>query len=63
LLVTMRLVAPGSLEPPPATRPIVARACGVESWDALVCAYDAARALIGGEWRRISGVTGDSAAS
>src|SRR3546814_3706055 len=34
-LVVSRLVSPKSTEPPHATRPLAARACGVESWDAL----------------------------
>jgi glutamate-ammonia-ligase adenylyltransferase len=46
LLVTLRLVAPDSTEPPPASRALVARACGSEHWKALLAAYDAARAAI-----------------
>jgi len=54
MLIALRLVAPDSAEPPEASRRLVARRCGHDDWDGLMAAYDAARALIGGEWRRIS---------
>ena len=57
MLITLRLVAPGSDEPPDASKPLVARACGSDGWEALVAAYADARALIGGEWQRVSGVS------
>ena len=38
-----RLVSPSSAEPPDATRPLVARACGLPDWDALLAAHDEAR--------------------
>ena len=54
LLVTLRLVSPASAEPPPASRPLVARSCGQPDWAALVKAYETARTLIRDEWRRVS---------
>ena len=51
MLVTFRLVAPRSDEPPPATRELVARACGFEDWGALLAAHDAARQRISQLWR------------
>jgi len=54
MLITLRLVAPDSAEPPEASRALVAQCCAHTDWDALMAAYAAARALIGQEWRRIS---------
>ena len=54
MLVTMRLVSPGSAEPPAQSRALVARACGVADWQALVSAYGMARAVVAGEWARIA---------
>ncbi|RVT91229.1 bifunctional [glutamine synthetase] adenylyltransferase/[glutamine synthetase]-adenylyl-L-tyrosine phosphorylase [Sphingomonas crocodyli] len=54
MLVTLRLVAPDSGEPPEASRALVAKACGHADWDALTVAYEMARALIAGEWARVS---------
>jgi glutamate-ammonia-ligase adenylyltransferase len=56
MLITLRLVAPKSDEPPAASQPLVSRACGSEDWAALLATYDRARALIGGEWRRVAGL-------
>jgi glutamate-ammonia-ligase adenylyltransferase len=56
MLITLRLVAPKSDEPPVASHPLVARACGLPDWAALLAAYDAARTLIGGEWRKVAGL-------
>jgi glutamate-ammonia-ligase adenylyltransferase len=56
MLITLRLVAPKSDEPPAASQPLVARACGCADWPALLAAYAQARALIGGEWRRVAGL-------
>jgi glutamate-ammonia-ligase adenylyltransferase len=56
MLITLRLVAPKSDEPPVASQALVARACGLADWAALVAAYADARALIGGEWRRVAGL-------
>jgi glutamate-ammonia-ligase adenylyltransferase len=54
MLVTLRLVSPSSDEPPEASRPIVARACGQPDWPALIESYDAARRIIAAEWARVS---------
>ena len=54
MLVTLRLVSPGAGEPPESSRGLMARACGYESWEALVKAYDTARTLIASEWKRVS---------
>jgi len=54
LLVTLRLVSPASVEPPEASRPLVARSCGIEDWAALVKAYETARDLIRDEWNRVT---------
>lgn len=57
MLITLRLVAPDSAEPPAASRTLVAQRCGQDDWDELIAAYDGARALIGGEWRRVAGLS------
>ena len=54
MLITLRLVSPDSSEPPEASRTLVAQRCGHDDWDGLMAAYGAARALVAGEWRRIS---------
>jgi [glutamine synthetase] adenylyltransferase / [glutamine synthetase]-adenylyl-L-tyrosine phosphorylase len=59
MLVTMRLVSPSSAEPPPASRPLVARACGHADWDSLLAAHEAARHRIGALWREVAAGTGD----
>jgi len=56
MLITLRLVAPDSAEPPEASRILVAQRCGHDDWEGLMAAYDAARALIAGEWRRVAGL-------
>jgi len=53
LLVTLRLVAPGSAEPDPGSRSLVARACGADDWNALLGAYAAAREAVSAGWRAI----------
>jgi glutamate-ammonia-ligase adenylyltransferase len=53
MLITLRLVAPDSAEPPEASRTLVAQCCGHDDWDGLMAAYGAARALIAEEWRRV----------
>lgn len=52
-LVTLRLVAPGGLEPEAASRPLVARVCGFDEWTSLVAALDAARHDVAQAWRRV----------
>ncbi|MEA1014939.1 bifunctional [glutamine synthetase] adenylyltransferase/[glutamine synthetase]-adenylyl-L-tyrosine phosphorylase [Sphingosinicella sp. LY1275] len=54
MLVAFRLVSPRSDEPPPASRELVARACGLENWDALLAAHDGARQRISQLWRAIA---------
>lgn len=53
-LVVSRLVSPKSTEPPHATRPLVARACGVESWDALLESYGEARQRVSDAWAALA---------
>jgi glutamate-ammonia-ligase adenylyltransferase len=57
MLVTMRLVSPKSAEPPPASRNLVARACGLANWQALLAAHDAARQKISELWQRVAAST------
>jgi glutamate-ammonia-ligase adenylyltransferase len=54
MLVTLRLVSPQSDEPPQATRPLVAAACGHPSWEALLAAHDEARRHVAQLWRDVS---------
>lgn len=53
LLVVVRLVAPDGAYPPHASRGIVARACGLADWDALMEGLARARAAIAATWTRI----------
>ena len=53
MLVVMRLVAPGSNEPPERSRPLVANLCGHASWDSLLEAHAAARQRIAELWRQV----------
>ena len=55
MLVTFRLVSPESAEPPEASRPLVARACGEESWPALLAAHADARQRVAALWRDVAG--------
>ena len=50
LLVVVRLVAPDGAYPPVASHGIVAQACGLPDWDALLAAITAARATIAMVW-------------
>lgn len=54
MLVMFRLVSPASAEPPDATKPLVARACGLESWNDLLAAHDGARQSISALWQQVS---------
>jgi glutamate-ammonia-ligase adenylyltransferase len=54
ILVMFRLVSPNSAEPPEATRLVVARACGLPDWEALLAAHDAARQRVSALWARVS---------
>lgn len=51
LLVTLRLVAPDCAEPPPASRLLIARACGCTTWDGLLAAIETARSQVQDHWR------------
>lgn len=53
-LIVSRLVSPESTEPPEATRPVVARACGVENWEALLESYDQARQRVRDAWAALA---------
>lgn len=53
LLVTLRLVAPDSEPPSPATRPLVARAVGVGSWEEVVAELDRVRQEVRTCWGAI----------
>ncbi|HST37769.1 MAG TPA: bifunctional [glutamine synthetase] adenylyltransferase/[glutamine synthetase]-adenylyl-L-tyrosine phosphorylase [Allosphingosinicella sp.] len=55
ILVILRLVSPSSAIPPEASRPLVARACGLPDWEALVAAHDAARMTVRALWQAVSG--------
>jgi glutamate-ammonia-ligase adenylyltransferase len=54
MLVTMRLVSPTSSEPPPASRPLVARACGLADWESLLAAHAEARQRVLELWRDVA---------
>jgi glutamate-ammonia-ligase adenylyltransferase len=54
MLVMFRLVSPKAAEPPEATRPLVARACGLPDWDSLLAAQGEARQRIGQLWARVA---------
>jgi glutamate-ammonia-ligase adenylyltransferase len=56
MLVMSRLVSPRSTEPPDATKPLVALACGMADWDALLAAHDDARQRIKRLWRNVAGL-------
>ena len=58
MLVTFRLVAPQSSEPPEATRPLVAEACGHADWTALLAAHDLARQRISALWQEVAAGSG-----
>lgn len=53
-LIVSRLVSPGSTEPPEATRPLVARACGADTWDRLLASYSEARQSVGEAWAALA---------
>ncbi|QGP78870.1 bifunctional [glutamine synthetase] adenylyltransferase/[glutamine synthetase]-adenylyl-L-tyrosine phosphorylase [Sphingobium sp. CAP-1] len=53
-LVVSRLVSPKSTEPPEATRPLVARACGAADWDGLLASYAQARICVGEAWAALA---------
>ncbi|MES2445486.1 MAG: bifunctional [glutamine synthetase] adenylyltransferase/[glutamine synthetase]-adenylyl-L-tyrosine phosphorylase [Pseudomonadota bacterium] len=59
LLVTLRLVAPDCRPPAEATRAIVARAVGVEDWDAVVASLGRTRQEVRACWGAIRAQAGD----
>jgi len=59
ILVIFRLVSPSSAEPPTASRALVARACGLADWDALLAAHDEARQRVLTLWRQVAAGTGE----
>jgi glutamate-ammonia-ligase adenylyltransferase len=54
MLVAFRLVSPSAAEPPEATRPLVAAACGLDDWNALLAAHEAARQRVAALWRSVA---------
>ena len=54
MLVMARLVSPSSAEPPDATKPLVAAACGHADWDVLLAAHDDARQRISELWGEVA---------
>jgi len=54
MLVTLRLVAPDSTEPPAASRALVAKACGTGGWEELLAAHADARQSISELWAAIA---------
>ncbi|HEX8125365.1 MAG TPA: bifunctional [glutamine synthetase] adenylyltransferase/[glutamine synthetase]-adenylyl-L-tyrosine phosphorylase [Allosphingosinicella sp.] len=55
MLVMFRLVSPTSDEPPDQTKPLVAAACGLADWNALLAAHDSARQRVKELWKSVSG--------
>ncbi|ALR22483.1 bifunctional [glutamine synthetase] adenylyltransferase/[glutamine synthetase]-adenylyl-L-tyrosine phosphorylase [Sphingobium baderi] len=53
-LVVSRLVSPKSTEPREASRELVARACGMESWGALLDSYAHARQSVRDTWNALA---------
>ena len=53
LLVLLRLVAPDLKPPPPATKALVAQACGVKDWAALMRRLKQAQALVSATWAQL----------
>ena len=60
MLVTLRLVSPQSAEPPPPSRPLVAHACGLQDWDALLEAHAEARQRVSKLWQAFAAQAGES---
>ncbi len=54
MLVTLRLVSPDSAEPPPASRDLVARACGTGGWEELLAAHEDARQMVSELWSAVT---------
>jgi len=54
ILVMQRLMAPGAEIPPAPSRPLVARACGLPDWKALIAAHDRARGAVAALWAQVA---------
>jgi glutamate-ammonia-ligase adenylyltransferase len=59
MLVMFRLVSPSGAEPPEATRPLVAEACGLAGWQALLDAHASARQRVAELWARVAAMAGE----
>ncbi len=59
MLVTFRLVSPQSEEPPPPSRALVAQACGLDDWDALLEAHAKARQRVSQSWSAFAAQSGE----
>ncbi|MDQ3143814.1 MAG: glutamine-synthetase adenylyltransferase, partial [Pseudomonadota bacterium] len=55
MLVVLRLVAPGGMEPAEQSRALVASLCGQRDWPELMGAIDAARQRIAARWQMVKG--------
>jgi glutamate-ammonia-ligase adenylyltransferase len=55
LLVAARLLAPDALEPPPAARDVLAKACGCGDWEAVLATLGQARAQVAATWCELFG--------
>ena len=55
MLVLLRLVAPDSAPPSPATRDLIVRALGMGDWDELVARFDATRQEVERFWASVGG--------
>jgi glutamate-ammonia-ligase adenylyltransferase len=55
LLVAARLLAPDALEPPPAARDVLAKACRCGDWEAVLATLGQARAQVAATWRELFG--------
>ncbi|MEO7503791.1 MAG: glutamine-synthetase adenylyltransferase, partial [Sphingomicrobium sp.] len=53
VLVVLRLVAPGPMEPAPQSRPLVAALCGHADWETLLAAIAEARHRIAARWAAV----------
>ncbi|QAY79804.1 bifunctional [glutamate--ammonia ligase]-adenylyl-L-tyrosine phosphorylase/[glutamate--ammonia-ligase] adenylyltransferase [Sphingosinicella sp. BN140058] len=61
MLVMFRLVSPSSAEPAEASRPLVARACGLPDWQALLAAHAQARQSVSELWRNVAAAAAPAA--
>jgi len=54
MLVTFRLVSPSAVEPPEASRELVAAACRHDDWKSLLAAHDEARHRVEALWQSVA---------